>query len=169
MTKESNEYVGPLCERFWTEFKQYFKNTELAKKVLDKKTDRGHLVFLPKQYYARRFFDISKRGEILAKVLMGKAGTDDERAVYVEVLLEKQDRATNKTIYNHLEKHKKAIEIEIGFRLDWKELPDEDRSIITFRYDSNPRIESNWNEQYKWIIKTIEAFDRVFTERLQTK
>ena len=55
MTNESNEYVGPLCEDFWTEF---INNTDLTIRPVGKIS-----------YYDQVFFDVRSKGKILANPL----------------------------------------------------------------------------------------------------
>ncbi len=156
MTNERNEYVGPLCEDFWTEF---IKNTDLTIRPVGKLS-----------YYDQVFFDVRSKGKILAKVVadgVGATDKNDEKGVYVEVLLEKRDKATNKAIFDYLEEDKTEIENQLGFCLEWLRLDDNIRSRIFAYHKCNPRHEYDWKNQQEWIEKTLKEFDSVFTKRLQ--
>ena len=156
MANESNKYVEPLCEDFWTEF---INNTDLTIRPVGKIS-----------YYDQVFFDVRTKGKILAKVVadgVGAADKNDEKGVYVEVLLEKRDKATNKAIFDYLKKNEPAIENELGFCLQWLRLDDNIRSRIFAYHKCNPRDKDDWENQHEWIEKTLKEFDSVFTKRLQ--
>ncbi len=157
MTKESNEYVEPLCEDFWTEF---INNTDLTIRPVGKIS-----------YYDQVFFDVRSKGKILAKVVadgVGATDKNDEKGVYVEVLLEKRDKATNKAIFDYLKKNEPAIKNELGFNLQWLRLNERKRSRIFAHHKCNPRDEDDWKNQHEWVEKTLKAFIHVFPPYLKS-
>lgn len=63
---------------------------------------------------------------------------------------------------------KQAIETQIGFQLDWEELPNRKDSKITVRRNGiDPADRNNWPSQHKWLAETLEAFYRVFSARVK--
>ncbi len=160
-----------LYEDFWTQFVKYFENTQLSKRVLNEETTRGTPVFAKKTNRARRFFHISKRGEILSKVLMGETYT---KGVYVEILLEaSKSYEINKELYHQIKKDENKIDKELSLSLGWKNLglslewdegEETERSkIFVHNKHFNPRDKNDWKNQHEWIVKTITEFERVFT------
>ena len=158
MTQESTETAPVVRKRFWKQF-------ENANPALGK---------LAKKKNGRVLFDIDERGQILSKVLMGET---HKKGVYVELLLEEHDQETNKYIYTNLEQDREIIDAKLDSSLGWKKLglsltwnigSDTIRSkIFVHNKNFNPRDETHWENQYKWILETTEAFDSVFTKRLQ--
>ena len=163
MTNESNKDADSLCKEFWTQFKQYLETTNSEVRIAGKLS-----------YYDQVFFDIDERGQILSKVLMGKTV---KKGVYVELLLEEHDQETNECIYTNLDEDREIIDAKLDSSLGWKKLGlslkwdiglDTIRSKISVHNKNfNPREKSDWENQYKWIIETVEAFEGVFIHRLE--
>ncbi len=173
MTKENNKSARDLCACFWKQFRKNFENTELASRVLGTETSRKTPVFAEKHYRRQRFF-IHKYGEIVAKVFADKVdakNTKGKKGIYVELLLEKNDKEVNEFIFDYLEKDKeikRILEKELCLSLKSEKGEKTKRSNIFVHNDSfNPRNEDEWQKQHEWIVKAIEAFDSVFTHRLE--
>ncbi len=172
MIGKNYEHVKPFCKYYWKGFKRSLENTELAKSVLDKETPNGKPVFVNTNYRRQRLFYIPNCGEIVAKVL---AGENNKRGIYVELLLEKQDKTANEVMFNCLKEDKK-IETDLGLALGWEKLGlsldwaeglETKRSNILVGNRCNPRDETDWKRQHDWLIKTATEFNRVFTHRLE--
>lgn len=70
--------------------------------------------------------------------------------------------------FRRLADQKSAIEAEIGYPLDWRELPQKDASrILIMRQNSNFRDDTRWPEQHSWLATTLEKFDAAFRRRIQ--
>ena len=54
------------------------------------------------------------------------------------------------------------IENEIGFALDWRELPDKKASRIIIEKPVNLDAQEEWNSQFDWIIDTCVRFKKAF-------
>ena len=173
MTTESTKTAPEICKDFWIQFRPYFENTELASRVLGKKTSKGKPVFSNPKYYDQIFFDIHGVGKILATVLAGRATKSgkerkkDKNGGCVEILLEKNDKATDKAIFDYLKNDEITIERKLGFKLKWGTGSDTKRYRITRHNPFNPRCVEEWEEHNKWFIETVEAFERVFIRRLE--
>ncbi len=154
MTNESTETAPVVRERFWEQL-------ENANPALGKLAERK---------YGRVFFDLADRGIILATVLPGRANQvrkKDRDGGCVEILLERNDEATDKAIFDYLEKDSPTIERELGFKLKWGIDEKTKRYRITYHNQFNPRCEEEWEEHNKWFIETRAAFERVFIPRLE--
>ncbi len=154
MTKESTETAPVVRNDFWKQF-------ENANPALGKLATRK---------YGRVFFDLADRGIILATVLPGRANQvrkEDKDGGCVEILLERNDEATDKAIFDYLEKDSPTIERALGFKLKWGINPKTKRYRITYHNQFNPRLRGEWKEHNKWFIETVEAFERVFIPRLE--
>ena len=68
----------------------------------------------------------------------------------------------DKSIYQKLVPHKMEIETDIGFALDWRELPDKKASRIIIEKPVNLDKRDEWNDQFDWIADTCIRFKRAF-------
>jgi hypothetical protein len=68
----------------------------------------------------------------------------------------------DKTIYHKLIQHKDEIEADIGFALDWRELPDKKASRILIEKPVNLDDPNEWNSQFDWIADTAVRFKKAF-------
>jgi hypothetical protein len=70
--------------------------------------------------------------------------------------------------YTQLLAQKGEIEREFGSELHWFELPDKSVSAISTYLENVDFTDSKSQpEQYKWILSSLEAFDRVFRHRIR--
>ena len=61
-----------------------------------------------------------------------------------------------------------AIEAEFGEPLEWQELPTKKASrIVIFRDNFDPADASTFPEQHAWMLSRMEAFRRVFGDRIK--
>ncbi len=65
-------------------------------------------------------------------------------------------------LYDQLYKNKDTIEKELGFEVEWMELPDATASRIIITHKGDPRNRDKWNEYNEWLVKTADLFARVF-------
>ena len=66
-----------------------------------------------------------------------------------------------------LEGQKGAIESALGMKLDWFK-PEKGNCRILTRHDFDFEDEKEWPEQFKWMRRTVEAFEKVFAPYLKT-
>ena len=76
--------------------------------------------------------------------------------------------ANAKEDYRALLNQQAAIENEFGQPLKWMELPDRKGSCIGYyRDDVEPLKQTNWPDMMEWLQTHIEAFDRIFPQRIR--
>ena len=148
-----------LYPRYWKKCDEYLERT--------KSTIR---VGKPMTSYGRLFVPVCAGVKIVGTISMQK------KRVCVEVLLENRSNPENNIkIFNAVKLECGDIHRELGFPVKW--MPEGDkptsktpRSRITFYEEGfDPKDESDWQRHFAWFKEKAEAFDRVFTERLQTK
>lgn len=87
-----------------------------------------------------------------------------KRYVRVELYL-KGDRA--KAMLAQLQTDRAAIESELGYAVDWEELPARrDCRVSLVLSDTDPSNEQEWPQQHQWLAKHINDFHRVFAPRV---
>lgn len=70
-------------------------------------------------------------------------------------------------IFQGLRKQQNAIEKELGFSPEWRELPNKQASrIVTFSKDSPLDNKSRWDEYQNWMFRTLDAFNDAFRQRV---
>ena len=58
-----------------------------------------------------------------------------------------------KTYFGLLKNQKTEIENELGYPLEWQELPDgQDSRIAIFLNDADPMDEADWPRQHEWLV-----------------
>ena len=72
-----------------------------------------------------------------------------------------------KVHYRQLLGQKTEIEAELGDALVWYELPSKKESRIYLYKDLDPKNRETWEEQFRWLVDHLAAFDRVFRPRIQ--
>lgn len=103
---------------------------------------------------------------------IGRAGfhlgaTLNTKVNRIGVELELLDENAN-TYFHLLSEDKQAIEEELGFNLDWRELPSR-RScrLIKFLDDADVSKSEDWLRLQNWMIETLAKFDQVFRQRVK--
>lgn len=72
----------------------------------------------------------------------------------------------NKDLFHSFHSQKELIESEIGFSLDWRELPDKKASRILVEHSANLLDKAEWPEQFSWIMDTMIKMKKAFKKRL---
>ena len=68
-----------------------------------------------------------------------------------------------------LRQQREAIERELGYPLEWEELPEGlDCRIAIYLDDVDPENEADWPRQHDWLAKRLNEFHRVFSQRIKT-
>ena len=63
----------------------------------------------------------------------------------------------SKELFHQLYEHKSEIEADLGFELDWRELPEKKASRILITKKVNFNNRNKWQEQFDWLIeKTLK-------------
>ena len=74
-----------------------------------------------------------------------------------------------KAYFHLLHQHKPAIEGELGYELEWEELPEgKDTRISIALNDIDPENEADWQRQHDWLVTRLNDFYRVFFNRVRT-
>ncbi len=75
------------------------------------------------------------------------------------------DRA--KAFFGLLKRQKDAIERELGYTLEWEELPSRrDSQISSYLNEVDPEDEADWPRQHEWLAKRLNDMHRVFAHRV---
>jgi len=73
-----------------------------------------------------------------------------------------------KAFFNLLEAQKDQIERELGFALDWEELPEgKDSRIVVSLDDAVPENEADWTRQHEWLARRLNEMHRVLAPRVR--
>lgn len=76
--------------------------------------------------------------------------------------------APAKTVFGLLRDQKADIERELGYPLEWQELPDgQDSRIAVFLNDSDPADEADWPRQLDWLAERLNEMHHVFAPRVK--
>ena len=76
------------------------------------------------------------------------------------------DRA--KAFFALLKAQKDTIERELGYTLDWDELPSRrDCRISSSLCEVDPEDETNWQFQHEWLAKRLNDMHKVFASRVR--
>ena len=77
------------------------------------------------------------------------------------------DRA--KAFFTLLRQHKDAIERELGYPLEWEELPSRrDCRISSYLHEVDPDNEVDWPKQHGWLARRLNDMHRAFANRVRT-
>jgi hypothetical protein len=72
-----------------------------------------------------------------------------------------------KAFFGLLKNQKEAIEQELGYPLEWEELPARrDCRVSAYLNDIDPEDESTWPAQHVWLAKRLNDMHRVFVQRV---
>lgn len=75
------------------------------------------------------------------------------------------DRA--KAYFGLLKGQKGAIERDLGYPLEWEELPSRrDCRVSSYLNDVDPEDKSDWPRQHEWLAKRLNDMHRVFAQRV---
>jgi hypothetical protein len=72
-----------------------------------------------------------------------------------------------KTLFGLLKRQKDAIEGELGYPLEWEELPSRrDCRISSYLNEVDPEDEADWHRQHEWLARRLNDMHRVFAPRV---
>lgn len=88
-----------------------------------------------------------------------------KRQVRAELYISNQHA---KAFFHLLHAQKAAIEAELGYPLEWEELPaGKDTRILAALKDTDPEDEADWPRQHEWLAARLNEFYRVFASRVK--
>ena len=150
--KKSKGDLSPLevlRKRYWQGLEKHMENAG------------SKLTGQTPSHWQSQCFNIGRNGAaIFVKLYVGK------NKIRFEIDL--NERKTAKAFFHLLQKDKKAIEKEIGFELDWQELPRQVHSSIGLNIEGqNIKDEKKWAKQHEVIRLGVESFHNAFAERIR--
>jgi hypothetical protein len=73
-----------------------------------------------------------------------------------------------KAFFGLLRQQKDAIEQELGYALEWEELPErQDCRIASYLDEADPEDRTDWPRQHEWLAKRLNDLQRVFAQRVR--
>lgn len=72
-----------------------------------------------------------------------------------------------KRFFELLHNQKDEIERDLGYALDWQELPEGQDSRIAISVDADPTNEEDWPRQHGWLAARLNEMYRVFAPRVR--
>ncbi|WP_199500102.1 DUF4268 domain-containing protein [Methylovirgula sp. 4M-Z18] len=101
------------------------------------------------------------RSRFMVSAVMVRA----KRQVRAELYISNADA---KAFFHLLHKQKSEIEAELGYALDWDELPEgRDTRISTPLNETNPEDRADWPRQHDWLAARLNELYRVFVNRVK--
>lgn len=74
-----------------------------------------------------------------------------------------------KRFFYLLREQKDSIEAELGYPLDWEELPTRRDSRVSVSLENlDPEDQADWPRQHEWLAKHLNDFHRVFLNRVRS-
>jgi hypothetical protein len=135
-----------MRERYWAELN--FKSEEIGGAVSGKRKPQP-------QSWMHRKIDRSQR--------IGGAMNIQKSQIRGEIYLR---GPAAKTFFRRLKQQENEIESELGYRLDWQELPEGQDCRIAVHTYADPTDEADWPRQHEWLAKRIKKMYRVFAPRV---
>ena len=141
LTERKKEQV-----EWWTSFSDYAMNQPDFKKVFNRRKARP-----------QHWFDLP----------IGTAGCNIRLTVKEKLLGTEVYISDNKALYNTLLERKNDIEKELGFKMDWQELPEKKacRILVTFPGDFTRLTKSE--QFFKWYCEKAIVLKKVFPKYLK--
>lgn len=73
-----------------------------------------------------------------------------------------------KAFFHLLHEQKDAVEQDLGYPLEWEELPNrQDSRIAAYLNDVDPKGKKDWPRQHQWLATRLNDLHRVFADRIK--
>lgn len=73
-----------------------------------------------------------------------------------------------KVLFSLLRREQNAIERELGYKLDWEEMPArQDSRVSVYLGEADPEDESDWQRQHEWLAARLNEMHRAFAIRVK--
>lgn len=132
---------------YWTAFNDYaFQNKDFVKYFNKRKVGTNHYITFSMESSACH---------------MGILQVRKDSSTVVELYI-----SDDKDLFKLLYSNKIEIEKELGFGLDWRELPDKKASRILARRKANFENKDEWIAQFDWIIDVAIKMKKAFKKYL---
>lgn len=138
--KDNPSQLKQLRKEYWTRFREWGEqNTQLK------------LTSTPSLQY---WYDIGigTPGVILSQTL-----NTNELRIYTRLWI-----ADNKPLYHYLFQHKDAIETELGYTVEWEEMPEHKAAKVLIWHEGDFRDPNQQLDLIAWHARTADDFARVF-------
>lgn len=87
----------------------------------------------------------------------------------IELSIVSSNKAQNKRYFKQLKQHKEKIENNLGYELEWEELPDKKMSRIYYQLDDiSYKNKENWEQINTFFIDNLPKFERAFEEAINS-
>lgn len=134
--------------KFWTEFSEFLR--EAGSQLRSQKPFPQHWTH----------FGIGRSGFLTSAILNTSSNT-----LGAEVYINHDDA---KSFYSELMNSMAEIEAELGFKLDWRELPERKGCrIVVEKGIEDPFDETNWPDHFDWLQSKLETIHRVLRPRIR--
>ena len=135
--------IKQLQNKFWIERVEYLETNKSSIK--------------PQQPRARHWLNISLGR---AGFSMGATVNSREDRLGLEIYINHQE---SKNYFAQPKEQSEFIESNLGFSMDWRELPDKNACRILIYKNDSPLIdEAAWNSYFEWLTVTALKLDQVF-------
>ena len=134
--------------KYWTGFREYLISESSIVK--------------PQKPYPQHWanYKIGKVGFVLGALLNSR-----ENSIGIELYM--NDNYA-KAYFGLLSEQKESIHEQLGFKLDWMELPERKASRLLINLkDKDPFDKKSWPEYYEWMKEKLEKIDKVFRPRIR--
>lgn len=149
-TVKKNDAMKPREQfrlEYWTAFNDYaFANAQFAKAFNKRKATTDHWMDL----------SIGSSGCHIAMNLIRK-----DSNLVVELYI-----SDDKDLFRSLLAKKETIEKEIGYTLDWRELPEKKASRILLAHHVDFEDKETWTNQFDWLMDATIKYKRAFKKYL---
>lgn len=133
---------------YWTAFEEYaFQDSAFANEFKKRKPGIDHWLT----------FSI---GTSLCSISLLRLQNEGKIAVEFSI-------NNNKKLYHDLFGKKDTIETELGFKLDWRELPDKKASRILVSKEVDLGDASDWPSQFNWLMDSMIKMKKTFKRRIK--
>jgi hypothetical protein len=130
---------------FWTKFKEYAASKSTKLKL--------------RKVSAQHWYDISL-GSSVCHITVSVNTREESLACWIWI-------SNSKETFHKLFSNKNKIEGDLGFSLEWSELPEKKASWIKVALSrANLEEKNRWPEFFDWMLKTAEKFREIFTKYL---
>ena len=143
----SNSPILQARYEYWTAFNEYaFKNKNFSNHFNKRKPNTDHWMT----------FSI---GSSVCNIIISQVRKFNN--VLVEWYI-----TNDKDLYHKLFKYKDQIEQELGFNLEWNELPDKKASRILISKNADFSDNDSWPSQFEWMMQTAIKMKKVIKKYL---
>ena len=136
-----------LQKEFWTEMVDYFTETNSFLKLRSPRPQGWFNLAIGHSKFSLTLTVNTKKNQLGSEVYI--RGMDAKKW------------------FNQLYEDKDEIENELGFQVNWQELPKKEASRIRYFTDGDIRDRESWNKCFDWMKGKSETIHKVFSPRIK--